>query len=79
MKMMITACLLVRSQRKGVSFKEGKAAAMTCGIVSPTMIQKANMPPKALGVKCSRQQADGEAIKRATYKAHWATCLPEGQ
>lgn len=61
MKMMITACLLVRSQRKGVSFKEGKAAAMTCGIVSPTMIQKANMPPKALEVKCSRQQADGEA------------------
>lgn len=61
MKMIITACLFVRSQRKGVCVNEGKAAAMTCGIVSPTMIQKANMPPKALGVTCSRQQADSEA------------------
>ena len=48
MKMTITACRLVKSQRKGMVRKEGKAAASTCGIVSPTMIQNAIMPPKAL-------------------------------
>ncbi len=48
MKIMMTACLFVKSQRNGVLDKDGKAAAMTCGMVSPTMIQKANMPPKAL-------------------------------
>lgn len=48
MKRTITACLLVKSHRKGVFGKEGKAAAITCGMVSPTIIQKANMPPKAL-------------------------------
>lgn len=46
--MMMTACLLVNSHRNGIDRKEGKAAASTCGIVSPIIIQKAIMPPKAL-------------------------------
>lgn len=49
--MIMTACLLVKSHRKGVSGKVGKAAAMTCGMVSPTMMQNAIMPPKALNEK----------------------------
>ena len=48
MKTMITACLLVKIHIKGLECKVGKAAAKTCGIVSPTMMQKATMPPKAL-------------------------------
>ncbi len=45
---MITALLLVKSHRKGISDKDGKSAAITLGIVSPIMTQKATMPPKAL-------------------------------
>lgn len=48
MKTIMTAFLFVKSHRKGVLGKEGKAAAMTCGMVSPTMIQKATIPPNAL-------------------------------
>jgi hypothetical protein len=51
--MMITACLLVKSHRKGIDRKEGNAAANTCGIVSPTIMQNAIMPPKAL---CDQSQ-----------------------
>jgi hypothetical protein len=42
------ARLLVSSQRNGISLSEGNSASMTLGIVSPTMTQKANMPPNAL-------------------------------
>lgn len=45
---MITARLLVKSHRKGKLYKDGKSAAITLGIVSPMMTQKATMPPKAL-------------------------------
>ena len=45
---MITALLLVRSHRKGSLDKVGKSAAITLGIVSPIITQKATMPPKAL-------------------------------
>lgn len=45
---MIIARLLVRSHRKDMSDKDGKSAAITLGIVSPMMTQKATMPPKAL-------------------------------
>ena len=45
---MITALLSVKSHRKGSSDKDGKSAAITLGIVSPMMTQKATMPPKAL-------------------------------
>ena len=45
---MITALLLVKSHRKGMSDRDGKSAAITLGIVSPIMTQKATMPPKAL-------------------------------
>lgn len=48
MKSTITARLSERSQRKGVFGKEGKMAVNTWGIVSPTIIQNATMPPKAL-------------------------------
>lgn len=44
----ITALLLARSQRKGISSNEGKKEFRTLGMVSPTMTQKATMPPKAL-------------------------------
>lgn len=42
------ARLFVRSQRKDMSDKAGKRASMTLGIVSPTITQKATMPPNAL-------------------------------
>lgn len=45
---MITARLFVNSHKKGVFGNEGNKAAMTLGTVSPRMIQKATMPPKAL-------------------------------
>lgn len=45
---MITARLLVKSHRKGMSDKDGNSAAITLGIVSPMITQKATMPPKAL-------------------------------
>lgn len=51
--MIMTACLFVKSHRKGVLGNDGKAAAMTCGMVSPTMIQNATMPPKALNERIS--------------------------
>jgi hypothetical protein len=38
----------VRSQTKDISDREGNKASMTLGIVSPTMTQKATMPPNAL-------------------------------
>jgi len=44
----MTARLFVKSQRKGMSEREGKMAAITWGIVSPTMMQNAIMPPNAL-------------------------------
>ncbi len=49
MKMIITARRLVKSQRNDMSDKAGNIAAMTCGIVSPTTMQKASIPPNALG------------------------------
>lgn len=53
MKTIMTALRFVKSHRKGVLGKEGKAAAITCGMVSPTMIQKATMPPNALNESLS--------------------------
>jgi hypothetical protein len=47
----------VRSQRNGISSSEGKSAASTRGIVSPTMTQKAIMPPNALSKSQARQAA----------------------
>ena len=44
----MTARLFVNSHKNGVPGKEGNMAAMTLGIVSPRIIQNANMPPKAL-------------------------------
>ena len=48
MKKIMTARLFVKSHRNGVSGNEGKSALMTWGMLSPTMIQKAIIPPKAL-------------------------------
>ena len=48
MKMMIIARLSVRIHRNGVLGKLGNIAVMTCGIVSPTMMQNATIPPNAL-------------------------------
>lgn len=46
-KSTMIARLSVSSQRMGISYREGKVAAKTCGMVSPIMMQKATMPPKA--------------------------------
>lgn len=46
--MIITARRLVKSQRKDVSGRVGNTAVMTCGIVSPIIMQKASIPPNAL-------------------------------
>jgi hypothetical protein len=50
------ARLLASSHRNGMSLSEGNIASMTLGIVSPTMTQKATMPPNALqGISTSWQ------------------------
>lgn len=46
--MIITARRFVKSQRNGMSDKEGNKADITCGMVSPTIMQNASIPPKAL-------------------------------
>ena len=48
MKIMMIARLSVRSHKNGVLGKLGNTAAVTWGIVSPTMMQNATMPPNAL-------------------------------
>lgn len=70
MKITIMALLSVRSQRNGVSGNDGTKAVMTCGMLSPTMMQNATMPPNALKMD---NQGNG-FVKDAgrTYKAHWA-------
>lgn len=45
---MITARRFVRSHKNGISDREGNRASSTVGIVSPTMTQKATIPPNAL-------------------------------
>lgn len=62
----MTACLFARSHKKGADGRDGKMAVMTCGMVSPTMMQKAIMPPKALWGEVSR----GFPTVNDTYKAH---------
>lgn len=62
MKIIMTAFLFVKSHKKGVLVKEGKAAAMTCGMVSPTMIQKATMPPNALNKACQQLHSGNRSI-----------------
>jgi hypothetical protein len=66
MNITITACLFARSHKKGVDGREGKIAVMTCGMVSPTIMQKAIMPPKALWEEVSRVFP----IINDTHKAH---------
>jgi hypothetical protein len=46
----ITALLLARSHRTGISEIFGNSAVITCGIESPMMMQKAIIPPNALSV-----------------------------
>jgi hypothetical protein len=47
-KRMMMARRSVRSQRIEVSARDGKRARKTVGRVSPIIMQKASMPPKAL-------------------------------
>ena len=63
----MTARLSVKSRRKGILGREGKSALMTWGILSPTMMQKAIMPPKALNHDLVVLNGGVESI---TYKAH---------
>jgi hypothetical protein len=44
----IMALRSASSQRNGMSSSEGNNAAMTCGIVSPIIMQNASIPPNAL-------------------------------
>ena len=69
MKMMMTARLFVKSQRKGVFGNEGNKAARTCGIVSPTIMQKAIIPPKALFMSYISIPPYCE-LNLGTYNAH---------
>ena len=48
MKRIIMARRSVSNQKKDLVFSSGKKPATTLGIVSPTIMQKATMPPKAL-------------------------------
>lgn len=48
MSTMMMARRFVNSQRKDISASEGKRASRTRGIVSPTMTEKATIPPNAL-------------------------------
>ena len=63
----------VRSQRKDMSSKEGKSAEMTVGIVSPTIMQNATMPPNALHLSVSNQSEHLYIFH--TYNAHCATLI----
>ena len=45
--MTMTALRFVKRLRTGIFSKFGHTAAKTCGIVSPTMIPNATMPPNA--------------------------------
>jgi len=47
-KSIMTARLSVSSHKKGVEGREGNIAAKTWGIESPTIMQNATIPPKAL-------------------------------
>jgi hypothetical protein len=47
-KTIMTALLLVSSHRNDISDNEGNKESKTLGIVSPTITQKATMPPNAL-------------------------------
>lgn len=76
---MMIARRSVRSQRSSVSSSDGKMARKTVGIVSPIIMQKASMPPKALYQTIElvhRSQGyfveEGSWEGRTTYKAHCA-------
>jgi hypothetical protein len=71
MKMTVQPRRFVRSHRKDMSDREGNRASRTRGMVSPTMTQKATMPPNALRYVnvdlfvCPKT--------RSAYKIHCAT------
>lgn len=82
MNMTIQARRLVRRPRTGTRSSHGNIAEITCGIVSPTIMQKATIPPNALplrqqsgftvaylGLEYPRKR--GEA---GTHNAHCAIC-----
>lgn len=48
MKIAIHALRFVNMLSIALESADGKSAYITCGIVSPTIMQKAIMPPKAL-------------------------------
>lgn len=52
MKSTMTARLSVSSHSTGVVGNDGKMATVMWGIVSPTMMQNATMPPNALQEYC---------------------------
>ena len=67
------ARLFVNSHRNGVPGSDGNMAAVTLGIVSPRMIQNANMPPKALELSILIAVQVEIDMVVPTYKANWAT------
>lgn len=60
--MTMTARLSVNSHKNGMLDNAGNKALMTCGMVSPTMMQKAIMPPKALTIHLSELQRGKKGI-----------------
>ena len=69
MKITITARISASNHRKWVFGNEGNNAIITWGMVSPTMMQNATMPPKAL--KCINDEIIGFRDSE-THNAHWA-------
>jgi hypothetical protein len=67
---MITARLLVRRPRTGTDCSDGNNALMTCGMLSPMIMQKAIMPPKALLYPVSTIWGYGVKVRESPYKAH---------
>ena len=68
----MTARRFVNSHRKGMLEREGKAASTTRGIVSPTITQKATIPPNAL-----QNQSVSQITTWSMEHAHNTHCANE--
>lgn len=73
---MMTARLLVRSQRNLISERLGNSPAMTSGRVSPMITQKATIPPNAKA-HCARLMAISPAVPKQCCMVAWNESAPE--
>lgn len=86
--MTMQARRLVKSPMTGTFSSHGKSADMTCGMVSPTIMQNAIMPPNALPLRPKSEIGSRRAPQgiEGTHNAHcaiWAVlvslCTLDGQ